>query len=438
MKKSTKLTALKISIPAVLIGGCIGINYLFNTKVSATADKSVIVCEDASQLQISDDKPLQIVQRQKNGNIDGLHEIFGFNENQAIVGIGLNKKQFEQKYKDKKRTEMSDEEHDEAYNDINGELYKLNLSTLEKTPLKNGKYIVDAEAVSAGFSPDKMKFEYTFNNKQYIYDVKKGTSRKYHDKSMCGNWSEDGDFIINGRAFGSNESSNNLYIYDVKNNMTKKICIDDKVFLYATPSFYSKDGKEIYFLGEQSKEDNLSIRIKGVFKINIDTKKVEPVMLLPYLNNKKGSRRNKNRIYDDYNLIDGEKKIIFEGRLNEEDGVFIYDIQNKKNYKVISATEKGFGVSYWLSPDKSKLIYATPEDKGNKRFWNLYAAKISENKLINRICLGKCIDLGGSIPNMVHWSSDSKKIVFFEENDEYNKNGFNVSDRNIINVITFK
>ncbi|MCY6484114.1 hypothetical protein OW763_07075 [Clostridium aestuarii] len=438
MNKSKKIFALKIGIPVILAVGCISITWIFNTKTLVASDKTVVVCEDASELNISDDKPLQIVQRRKIADISGLHDIFGFNEkNQAIVGIGLGKEEFEKKYKDKKRTEMSDEENDEAYNDIHGKLYKFDLETLKKIPLKNGKDIVDAEDVTAGFSPDKTKFEYTFNKKQYIYDIKNDTSKSYYNREMCGVWSQDGNFIINRVAFGSNESSNNLYVYDVKNNIIKKIHIDDKVFVYCM-NFYSEDGKKIYFLGEQSKEDNVSIRIQGIFKVNIDTEKVEPVMLLPYFNNKKGSRRNKNRIYDDYNLIDGEKKIIFEGRLNEEDGIFIYDIESKRFHKLIASPEKGVAFSYWLSPDKAKVIYTISRKKGNKRFWNLYGAKISGNKLINRISLCKDIDLGGIVANMIQWSSNSKKIIFFEQNSEYNKNDFNISDRNIINMITFK
>lgn len=435
--KDMKKTLLKIGVPVVLAAGCISSIYFFNTKSYTISDNTVVVCEDASSLNVTDSKPLQIVQRQKTENINGLHEIYVFNDNiEVFVGIGLTRKEFEEKYKDKHLVDMTNEEINQAENDIYGKVYRLNLSTLEKTPLKNGKEIINE--VTTGISPDRTKFVYMLNGKQYIYDIKNDTNTAFFDKKYSGSWSKDSNFIING-TFGFGVSKDALYVYDVKEKITKKIELKgDDVDLSSIPSFYSDNGREIYFIGAQSAQG--SIRRSVIFKVNTETEKAEPVMILPYTDHSKpGTDESYNGLLsNDYNIIDGGKKIIFVGILKGEDGIFIYDIESDKYNKVVSATEDGASVCYWISPDKSKLIYATPEDKGDKRYWNMYAAKINGNELVNRICLSKCVDLGGSIPNMVHWSTDSKKIVFFEENSVHNKNGFDLSDKNIINVITFK
>ena len=69
------------------------------------------------------------------------------------------------------------------------------------------------------------------------------------------------------------------------------------------------------------------------------------------------------------------------------------------------------------------------EENGEKQ-WNLYAANISGNNLINRKCIYKNIDFIEDIK----WSADSKKILFFTS-DKIEKG---IKDNTKINIITFK
>lgn len=134
MNEKNKFLLLKVSIPLVVIGGCIGINRLFNAKAEDFSQKPVVVCEDSSSLSQTDNKPLEIVSKKSYGNVVGVSENLGFiGEDGALVGIGLGSDEFHKKYI-KEITKGSDEES-KAQNDIYGSLYKLKLSTLEKKPL---------------------------------------------------------------------------------------------------------------------------------------------------------------------------------------------------------------------------------------------------------------------------------------------------------------
>lgn len=165
--------------------------------------------------------------------------------------------------------------------------------------------------------------------------------------------------------------------------------------------------------------------------------------MLPY----RDTQGNDNSTYSGipsgkYDLLEGGKKVLFQGILEGKDGSYIYDTDSKKFYNVILHTAKSkegsYGSPMWISPDKTKVVYINLALDSSKEQWNLYAAKINGNSFTSRICLASNIDLAGSFDNCVQWSSDSKKILFLSGKKSVDKNSFILRDNNEVNVITFK
>ena len=137
MKNKKIELLIKGSIPLLIIGGGFGIERVLSARAENFASKPIIVSEDSSLL-IADDKPLEIVNKQAYGNVDGLSENLGFiGDDEALVGIGISREEFYKKYPKEfdKSNENEDKANDNALNDIYGNIYRLKLSTLEKKPL---------------------------------------------------------------------------------------------------------------------------------------------------------------------------------------------------------------------------------------------------------------------------------------------------------------
>lgn len=440
MNGKSKFLLLKISVPLVIIGGCIGINKLLNVKAEDFSQKPVVVCEDSSAISQTDNKPLEIVSKKSYGNVVGLSENLGFiGEDEAVVGIGLGSDEFHKKYV-KEITKGSDEEY-KAQNDIYGNLYKLKLSTLEKKPLN-----IETKDKLSDIPPSVCKLNYARGNNLSIYDLKgdssSGVYRTVSGKSMgseeTANWSQDGNCLI------SYMDNGDLRVYNVKKNSTKKIKVKrEDLWISIMPSFYSEDGENIYFIGEQPKDKKMKYRRQGLFKVNSSSGKIEEIFVLPYHD----AQGNDNSTYSGipsgkYDLLEGGKKVLFEGTLEGKDGSYIYDTESKKFYNVVPHTVKAKEGSYssttWVSPDKTKVVYMNLALESNKEQWNLYAAKINGNSFTSRICLAKDVNLAGSLDNYVQWTSDSKKILFFNGKESVDKKSFILHDNNEANVITFK
>ncbi|MBV7273645.1 hypothetical protein JMF89_07445 [Clostridiaceae bacterium UIB06] len=433
MNEKNKFLVLKISIPLVIIGGCIGINRFFNAKAEGFSKSPVVVCEDSSSLSQTDNKPLEIVSKKSYGNVVGVSENLGFiGEDEAIVGIGLGSDEFHKKYV-KEITKVSDEEF-KAQNDIYGSLYKLKLSTLEKKPLN-----IETKNKLSDILPSVCKLNYAKGNSLYIYDLKNDSSsaayRTIKDKAVgseeTANWSQDGNCLI------SYTDNGDLRVYNIKKNSTKEVKVKrEDLSISIIPSFYSEDGENIYFIGVRYQR-------QGLFKVNSSSGKIDVVFVLPY----RDTQGNDNSTYSDifsgkYDLLEGGKKVLFKGMLEGKDGSYIYDTDSKKFYNVVSHTVKSkegpYGSPMWISPDKTKVVYINLVLENKKEQWNLYAAKINGNSFTSRICLASNIDLAGSFDDCIQWSSDSKKILFFNGKKSLDKNRFVLRDNNEVNVITFK
>lgn len=440
MNEKTKLLLVKISIPVLIIGGCLGIDRMFNGKAEETYEKPVIVCSDSASVSAADDKPLEIADKRSYGDVQGLSENLGFiGKNEALVGIGLSRNEFYKKYpkapsKSNNMSEKEKEYENNAYGDIYGNIYKLNLSTLEKKPLN-----IETRNLYSDVVPNVYKLNYIKNNQYGIYDLKNNSNIFYKRTSKSegsentGNWSKDGRYLIS-------YNNGNLDLYNTKEKSTKQLKIkSDNLWISMMPSYYSENGEEIYFIGEQPKDKNLRYQRQGIFKINSKSGKIDQILALPYRDSQEGDYTKYSGIpSNDYSVLDDGKKILFNATIEGKDGAYIYDTENKKFYDVIPHTikskEGSYGSPMWISPDKTKIVYMNRAFENNKEQWNLYVAKINGDSFISKICLEKNIELSD---NSVQWSGDSKKILYFTGKSVL-KNGFVLQDKNQINIVTFK
>lgn len=458
MKEKLKIKAIIIFIPIVLIGSTYLVNSYLKKDIISLNNKCVVVSDKVLENQNVDDKPIKIVQKWESKNIKGLTQILGvISDDEVLVGIGLSKDEFSKKYKGKNLSQKSEEgefvyekEYWNANDDINGKVYKLNLKTLEKTSLKNKEENIKTKYLGAGLSPDYNKLDYEKNDSSYLYRLKDITEIKYN-KGMLSNWSEDGRYLIGYRNIMDNnldysqikKFENKLYLYDTKNKGTKEVFVDPNVVtINKYPSFYSEDGKDIYFIGEQIKKGEEKFRRQGIFKINVESKKIKEIIVLPYRDSSDGNGVESCIPSNNYKFIDDGKKIILHAIINNQSGLYIYDIQNKKFFKTlpnIKTKEGDYCPNFSLSPDKTKIAYInkTEENADINTKWTLYVARINGNSLTNRIILKRNIEIGGDIDNIVNWSKDSKTMVYFTGSYK-DVGGFTLSDKNIINMVRFK
>jgi len=440
MRSKKVVLLIKIAIPIVIIGGCLGIERVLSVKAENFSSKPIIVSEDNSSL-IAEDKPLEIVSKQSYGNVEGFSENLGFiSDDEALVGIGISREDFYKKYPKEfdKSNENDDKDNYNANNDIYGNIYRLKLSNLEKKPLS-----IEMRNLYSDFLPNVNRINYVKDNNYSIYDLKNDSKSVYKKASdmegseNVGTWSKDGNYLIS-------YDNGDLNLYNVKEKSSKKLKIEnDNLHIAIIPSFYSEDGEDIYFIGVQYKGNGPKYQREGIFKINSSSGKIEEILVLPYSDIQGLEYSKESAIqFNDYCILDGGKKIILNAIIEGEDGTYIYDVDNKKFYNVVPHLVKAKEGSYyspiWVSPDKTKIIYMNMALENNKEQWNVYVAKINGNSLTSKICIYINFNISGSFNNAIQWNGDSKKILFFTGNEEIEKNNFSFKDKNEVNIITFK
>jgi len=439
MHECKKNLLIKILIPVLIAGASVTAYRILSVEAQDTA-KPVIVSENSSLLPSIDDKPLEILNKKVYGNLQGISGNYGFiGENEVLVGIGMNKEEFYKKYtKDTK--DMSDQELENAWNDIYGSLYKLNLLTLEKTPLN-----INAKSLISDLSPNGQKVNYYDNDKYNIYDLKNNSKVIYDNKGKSEGPNGEGVWSKDENCFISFINDGDLKVYNQKNNSTKELKIKTKdLWISHTTDFYSEDGENIYFMGEQPKGKSgkeYNIQRQGIFKVNSNTNSIEEVCILPYVDRGSNDNSKYSGFPGDYKVLGKGSRILFDGSINGEEATYIYDVASKKFYKVIPHTfkskEGSYGIFNWVSPDETKVVYMAPDSEvSEKTKWNLYASKISGNTITSRICIAKDFNVN-DLANGISWSDDSKKVLFFNGTNQSQKNGFNFFDKNEINIVTF-
>lgn len=449
--KSKKIEILiKVLVPLIIIGSCFGIQKLISIQKGKSYNKPIVINED-SQFYESKGNEIEILSNEVYGSIDGFSKNYGFiSDNEVLVGIGMSQEEFTKKYPDdiEKGTEEYDALYDNMINDMYGKVYILNLSTLERKPLN-----MDARDVYSDIISGVNKLSYLSEDKLYIYDVNENSKILYKNIDDLGAlyfennnpkkietecWTKNGEYLI-GYEETNNSQYGDLTLYNVKENSLKSFQVDNENSIIGmVPSYYSDDGSEIYYISKKYKTEGIVKKYlvsDGISKVNSDTGEIEEVFQLPYRDTELDNYSRYSGIGDkNYYVLDKGKKIIFGGTIEGVDGTYIYDTENKEFHNIIPhtvASEKGgYGSFIWVSPDENKIIYMNLVEENGEKQWNLYAANISGNNLINRKCIYKNIDFIEDIK----WSADSKKILFFTS-DKIEKG---IKDNTKINIITFK
>ncbi|GAA0716908.1 hypothetical protein GCM10008905_01950 [Clostridium malenominatum] len=431
MGHENKNWKLKTLVGGLLVFGAMSVVYSYS-KPLMTSNKSVVVSDNKSKATSLDEyKPLQVVKSEKTDSIEGFNTMMGLiTENEAIIKIGMNRTDIEERLK--KLPKNNQNEEVKFLSDASGRTYKLNLSTLEKSPVN----FEDSGIIS----PDKTKYIYVTNEngKQafYIVDIKSNSKKRININGtiLVPEWDKNSKYMV---GLGLSDLLS-IVVYDVQNDEIKEFK-DDSININPLAGVYSSNGEDIYFVGtnfvKNSNEKNKkTIVTEGVYKLNTVDGKVKPIMILPAAE----ASSLKNRIANQgFAVINEEQKVVFDGNLNGDDGLFIYDVKSKKTNKITESPGTHF-VPFWLSPDENKIIYATYSGKDNTGVWSISAAKIKENELVNKILLIKNVNYYNMISQKpVWWNNDSNKVTIFESKN-FSLDGRVFQEKGIVHSIYFK
>ncbi|WP_097028175.1 TolB family protein [Clostridium peptidivorans] len=432
MNHENKNWKAKALVGGLLVLGAVSIAYSYS-KPLMTSNKSVVVSDNKSKaVNLDEDKPLQVVKSEKTDGIEGFNAMMGLlTENEAVIRVGMNRKDIEERLKKLPKNNQAEEVR--FINDVRGETYKLNLSTLEKSPINFEDWSI--------ISPDKTKYAYVTNEngKQafYIVDIKSNSKKRINMNGTISRpeWDKNSKYIV---GLGLSDLLS-IVVYDVENDKIKEFK-DDSININPLSGVYSSNGKDIYFVGtnfvKTNNENNnkKTIVTEGVYKLNTADGKMEPIMLLPAAE----ASSLKNRISNQgFAVIDEGQKVVFDGDLNGDNGLFIYDVKSKKTNKVTESPGTHF-VPFWLSPDENKIIYATYSGKDNTGVWSIYAAKIKGNELVNKILLIEDVNYYNMISQKpVWWNNDSNKVTIFESKN-FTLDTRVFAEKGIVHSIYFK
>ncbi|MBZ9618451.1 TolB family protein [Clostridium estertheticum] len=401
MGQENKNWKVKVAVVGILLLGSVSVVYSYSKPLMASNNSVVLSGNKLKAIDSDEYKPLQVVKSEKTNSIEGLNNMIGLvGDNQAIVQIGLNRKDIESKIK--KFDNVNEES--KFIKEVIGGTYKINLSTFEKSPsnLEEGAII----------SPDNTKYIYdTKENGEsyhYIVDIKTNTKKIINVKgNILLGWSTNSKYLVGL----SSAKSPSIVVYDVENDKLKEFKEgNQRINLLA--GVYSNNGKDVYFVGTTSAKSNeKTIITEGIYKLSTDDGKVQPVMILPEAELKS----LKNRIVNyGFSVVNDGQKIVFEADINGEDGLFIYDVNSKKTNKFAQSVGSHL-VPFWISPDENKIVYATYSGKDDKGVWSIYVAKFNENEIVNKILLLKDINYyNGLNQNGVFWNNDSNKVTILE------------------------
>lgn len=427
MIKKKKDWIVKIAIISLVSVGLVSIVYSYSKSTVKSRDAMVVTDKLKITVSKDEDKPLQVVKTEKIDTIEGLNAMKNLEgDNEVIVQIGMSRKEIEEGYK--KLDKDNNEQKIKFREEIRGGKYKLNLTTLQKEPFN-----LPQDSI---ISPDKTKYAYEIkdkddNNSFYIYDLKTKSSKKVDLKSkFLWEWSQNNKYLL-GLNWGDNPG---IVSYDIQNGKSKEVKVDSKRFniLFGV---YSNDGENIYFTASNRERKNNKFTLTDeLYKLNINNEKTEKIMSLPP---SEGDLCQNRILKSDFRIIDEGKKVIFQGNLNGENGLFSYNVKDKKFNKIAQSVGNSF-VPFSISPDENKIIYATYNGEGDKGSWTIYAAKIKDNELVDKILLLKDIDYYTMIERKsVQWSNDSNKAIIFECKT-FDFNNIAIPEKGIIHSIYFK
>lgn len=165
----------------------------------------------------------------------------------------------------------------------------------------------------------------------------------------------------------------------------------------------SQDGKKLYIYG--------TLKSKGIYKLDIDNPE-KPELLAKF-------PREEDGIAFGFDILD-DNKILFSGTYNDETGIFLYDIAKSSTIKLVSGGQSEEGEwcpDYNVSPDKTKLLYGFPGSTPNKS--HVYIAKLSDGKLLSKLCLLENADLQTIVSLASFWGREDNIIIY--QSNEMNR-----------------
>lgn len=369
-------------------------------KVESKMEYDIV---DTTIKQIKDNKPLKIVGADNISYVDYLWGAYGYTyDNKVITNYMIG---------DKDDPKVTIESNKRYLLDINTGAKELLLSE------DNGEIHTSPDGTKIIFQTGS---EVKGNIINYIYDVRTKKKKVFSKGAIRGVFSKDSSKFMFYDL--NNEVVEKINMYDIRNEKVSSIQYNNKIKL---GNMIGIENDDLYFNGMEEKGDNIR---SGVYKVNFkSTNDVKIVFTFPFYNKLECKGIDDNRGYN-FDVINDGRSVIFSGVINKKWGIFIFDTSSNKIYQVALTSNTNF----YLSPDKSRLIYIYSSGSNAAYKLNVYAACIGNDKLYNitEIKLDKSV-----INAEAYWSCDSERALFLEYGEKDSKT---MACPRILNLVTFE
>lgn len=433
---------IKLTVPIIsfaVIGGAL----IYATTMNPSMPRTVVINADTEQKTEKDESNFEIIKKEIIENPKNTSYYSGFLDNDNIFF-----------YKKPEKIAPSDTSTNTSVSyDGADSLYTYNLATLKEErisedddPKKFASLIyINNNKIYFGeehYELNKEKDEFDGVDEYYSYDITTKERTKLEKDTFVSNlrmgrFSEDKKYYVD-QVLNKNDSDPlKLSFYDIENQ--KKQIINTNLKNFKTAHEYYNYGKYIYLAGEKiTNAFNLIGQYKEVlYKIDINNpNNITEIFSWPTV-----TARDENSFYNTFTTIQNitfldSKRILFQGGYKKDTGIFIYNLDSKKLYKISSdimlPSDSIMYDRYSISADKTKIAYLKYETIDGKKEFNTYVARISDNKLVQSTQVLENCNYWWSC-----WSPDSKKLLIPENLDV--EHGWNIrGDKIKLHLITFK
>ncbi|AXI00186.1 hypothetical protein DV702_10915 [Sporosarcina sp. PTS2304] len=267
-----------------------------------------------------------------------------------------------------------------TYNE-NGALYLMDL--LKGTKEK----VAEREAFTVS---ENGKWALSFENEEgelYVHNLENGKM------NILENASPDDTQFVDNEVFYRYFTTQTIVRVDPEKDI--KETWDMSLFENYSLAYLTKYDDQLYIAGENKKGEH------GIYQL-LEDGVVKIVLNLP------GTH---NDINDFSMLADGS--VLFQGTMNEKDGIFYWNKQQEQVTKLLSGGEdqEGKWINFYnLSPDQTKILYDMPVQVGDVYKSDIYIAELVDGKLTNDTRIMENAELYGVISLSGGWSLDSKTV----------------------------
>lgn len=433
MKKSHTILLFKIIISLFVAGGII-YYYIINSTIGPSKPKTVMFSMEVVQENIKNDKNFEIIKKEVLETNKDILRCVRFIDNENVII-----------YKKIKPTISMSKAEIEIYKNAN-RIYILNINTLKEERVSEDD---NPKKFSWVFNTSENKIYYVESNyidydttkdiedEYYVYDRETGARNKlskdnFFVKARYANLSENKKYAIDEIQMNNDLGNIKFGVFNMEKLTEREIAFYEKDMKIFAGEYYI-NGDSVYFSSYEKQKEGYKTAIYK-FDINNPKKRIE-IFSWPIIKVNSESEYNDTltSIHDTTFLDD--KRIIFEGGYNKETGIFIYNMELKKLYKIVSNIRAPYDSIYLkrfqLSEDKSKIEYMKYENIDGKKQWNTYVARISGNILVQNTRIVENVNYWFGL-----WSKDSKKLLIPEDLDVEHGWSLGVEDRKQ-HIITF-